>query len=253
VGVPTGLLASDAFNTHPMRLTINGVRETNGPLFEMLATSTSAHEAAGAFESYMRAVFGLEDEQRDPNERRFRSSYLRLLQGWGFDANGSEGAVLKGWVESRFGILPTFHKEPLGRFPSEPWMTYLEEKMSGRFHNNSIHAQLDLLYEYGQWMLSHWFSQARRHVRLFRGVNDFSEHRVVERIGKREVIARQNNLVSFTASRDTADQFGDTILEAEVPVVKILFFNDLLTRHTLRGEGEYLVIGGEYRVKFSYL
>ena len=43
---------------------------------------------------------------------------LVLLQGWGLDANGPAGAVLKGWVESRFGIVPIFHKAPLQRFPS---------------------------------------------------------------------------------------------------------------------------------------
>jgi len=28
--------------------------------------------------------------------------------GWMFNSNGFEGAVLKGWVESRFGIIPNF-------------------------------------------------------------------------------------------------------------------------------------------------
>ena len=58
--------------------------------------------------------------------------------------------------------------------------------------------------------------------------------------------------MSFTARRSIACEFGDTILEARVPLVKILFFNDLLDRHPLKGEGEYLVIGGDYRVTMSY-
>ena len=37
-----------------------------------------------------------------------------------------------------------------------------------------------------------------------------------------------------------------------MPLPKILFFNDLLRHHPLRGEAEYLVIGGDYRVKMSY-
>ncbi len=59
-------------------------------------------------------------------------------------------------------------------------------------------------------------------------------------------------LVSFTSQRGIADEFGDTIIEAEVPVAKILFFNDLLLGHPLRCEAECLVIGGDYRVKMSY-
>ncbi len=254
VGIPTGLLASCAFNEHPLKLRIGGVRETNPALFAMLEDATSVEEAREAFQNYMCTVFGLDAEQRrGEDRRRFRASYLRLLTGWGFDANGPEGAVLKGWVESRFGLLPGFHKRPLGRYPSPAWVAYVEEKMSPRFHNNSIHLQLDLLYEYCQWMLARHFSPGRYHLTLYRGVNDFAEHQVIERTGKREAVARQNNLVSFTAARDVADQFGDTILEAQVPTAKIVFFNALLPGHVLRGEGEYLVIGGDYRVKLAYL
>ncbi|MBI2311496.1 MAG: NAD(+)--dinitrogen-reductase ADP-D-ribosyltransferase [Betaproteobacteria bacterium] len=254
VGIPTGLLASSAFNEHPLKLSINGVRETNPALFAMLEDATCAAEAMEAFQNYMRTVFGLEPQQRrGEGGQRFRASYLRLLAGWGFDANGPEGAVLKGWVESRFGILPTFHKGPLGRYPSPAWIAYVVEKMSARFHNNSIHLQLDLLYEYCQWMLARFLSPGRHHLTLYRGVNDFAEHQLIEPLGRREAIARQNNLVSFSAERDIADQFGDTILEARVPVAKIVFFNALLPGHVLRGEGEYLVIGGDYRVRLAYL
>ncbi len=254
VGIPTGLLASTAFNDYPLPLRINGAREMNKALFEMLGQATAPGEASGAFLAYMGAVFGLELEQRvkQPGGGRFRSSFLRLLQGWGFDANGPEGAVLKGWVESRFGLLPTFHRVLLGRFRSPAWIAYVEEKMSSRFHNNSINAQLDLLYEFCQWMLGRWFAPGRRHLTLYRGINGFDEHRIVARPDRRTAVIRQNNLVSFTANRSVADEFGDTILEARVPVAKILFFNELLPRHPLKGEGEYLVIGGDYRVSVSY-
>jgi NAD+--dinitrogen-reductase ADP-D-ribosyltransferase len=254
VGIPTGLLASVAFNDYPLPLHINGVREMNKALFEMLERATTPEESAEAFLCYMGAVFGLELEQRvkKTGGGRFRSSFLRLIQGWGFDANGPEGAVLKGWVESRFGLLPTFHRTGLGRFPSPAWIAYVEEKMSSRFHNNSINAQLDLLYEFCQWMLGRWLAPGRRHLTLYRGINGFEEHRIVERLDKRTAVIRQNNLVSFTANRFVADEFGDIILEARVPVVKILFFNELLPRHPLKGEGEHLVLGGDYRVRFSY-
>ena len=38
-----------------------------------------------------------------------------------------------------------------------------------------------------------------------------------------------------------------------VPVAKVAFFNTLLPSVPLRGEGEYLVIGGDYQVVASYL
>jgi NAD+--dinitrogen-reductase ADP-D-ribosyltransferase len=255
IGIPTALLASPAFNAHPLPLKIHGVRETNKALFAMLHDATSTDEAVLAFQIYMRSVFDLDQPgERDAlGRKRFRASYLRLLRGWGFDANGKEGAVLKGWVESRFGLLPTFHKTVLGRYPSEAWMSYLEEKMAARFHNNCIHLQLDLLYEYGQRMFRRWLYPGRRHLTLYRGVNDFGEHLIVERLGKNEVIARQNNLVSFTCQREVADQFGDTILEVEVPISKMVYCNELMPGPVLRGEGEMLVLGGDYRVRMAYL
>ena len=260
VGIPTALLASPAFNAHPIPLRIHGARETNRALFAMLHDATRREEAVLAFQIYMRSVFELEAAgERDAlGRKRFRSSYLRLLRGWGFDANGKEGAVLKGWVESRFGLLPTFHKSLLGRYPSAAWMSYLEEKMAARFHNNCIHLQLDLLYEYGQHAFRRWLFPGRRHLTLYRGVNDFGEHQVVEWLARqkgqmREAIARQNNLVSFTTQREVADQFGDTILEVEVPISKVIYCNALMPGPVLQGEGEVLVLGGEYRVKMATL
>lgn len=248
LGLPTWLLADAAFNDDPRPLHISGARETNPALFRMLEESGTAAEAARAFQAYMRAAFGPETGARPG---RYRSDYLRLLQGWSFDSNGVAGAVLKGWVESRFGLFPTFHREPLGRYPSPAWMRYVEQKMSSRFHNNSISLQLDLLYEYCQWMTARHFGGGP-HVTLYRGVNDFDEHEIVERLDGRRFVVRQNNLVSFSARRETAGEFGDTILEAKVPVVKVLFFNALLPGPVLSGEGEYLVIGGDYRVEARY-
>lgn len=256
VGIPTGLLASAAYNDYPVPLKIGGVREMYASLFSMLRQTECASEAGEVFLHYMEVLFGLDHEQRlppeRPNQRRhFRSSYLRLLRGWGFDSNGPEGAVLKGWVESRFGLFPTFHKEILDRFSGMAWVAYVEEKMSSRFHNNAIHTQLDLLYEFGQWAQAHFFSVGHRHLTLFRGVNDFAEHPVVERIDKHRSIVRLNNLTSFTDNRDIADQFGSYILETRVPVTKVLFFNRLIPQAPLKGEAEFLVIGGDYAVTAS--
>jgi NAD+--dinitrogen-reductase ADP-D-ribosyltransferase len=260
LGVPMELLVHCDFNDYPMPLHISGVREMNPNLFEMLARSSDLLDAGEAFTCYMMAMFGIDREQREDTagqgtgaiRRRYRSSFLRLIKGWGYDSNGPEGAVLKGWVESRFGIFPTFHKEIIQRISSRAWTTYVEEKMSSRFHSNSIYTQLDLLFEFCQWALERLVVPGRTHLILYRGINAFDEHQVVERIDKRTALMRLNNLSSFTSDRDIAECFGDTILTVQVPVSKVAFFNTLLSTHPLKGEGEYLVIGGEYRVTASY-
>lgn len=255
-GLPTDFLASCDFNAEPCPVHISGVREMNPKLFEMLDLASSIEEAGEAFDRYMKAVFGLEPEQQKKGaeksgNRRYRSSYLDLIRGWGFDSNGAEGAVLKGWVESRFGIFPTYHKEPIQHISTGAWTTYIEEKMGSRFHGNSIYTQLDLVYEFCAWAAPSVHGAG--HVQLYRGVNSFEEHRISERIDKSHVVMRLNNLVSFSRDRDVASCFGDRILTVDVPLEKLLFFPSLMPIHGLKGEGEYLVIGGDYFVTASHL
>jgi NAD+--dinitrogen-reductase ADP-D-ribosyltransferase len=250
VGVPTGLLASVSFNDFPISLYIRGTREAHAGLFASLNQAGTLEMARQRFYEYMRNTFTLEKKRR--GARRFHASYLQVLEDWGFDANSAAGAVLKGWVESRFGLFPTFHKDPIRRFNSPAWIVYMEEKMSSRFNNNDIQTQFDLLYEFCQWALLRFVATGKKHLSLYRGTNDLRDQQMVQSIDSRTAIVRMNNLASFTSHRGIADEFGDTIIEAEVPVVKILCFNALLAPHTLRGESEYLVIGGDYRVRMSY-
>ncbi len=262
LNVPAERLCSETFNDEPRRLRIGATRREHAVLFEALDESPDAPVAAGLFQRYMAATFGLNPDFSGATgadgRRRFRASYLRLLKGWLFDSNNAEGAVLKGWVESRFGLLPTYHKEPLRRFASDGWRRYGEEKGSTRFHNNNINLQLDLLYEYCQWWMRRGWPEApmpasASHIRLFRGVNDFEEHHIVARPDRRTAVLRLNNLCSFSVERDIAGQFGDYILETWVPLTKVVFFRDILPRYPFQGEGEYLVVGGDYRVTVSLL
>lgn len=263
VGIPTAALASPAFNLAPRPLDLPHVRPTCASLFEMLDEAEDQADAVRAFHAYMAATFCLEAEQRDPRERpdrrpadgtrRFRSSYLRLLRGWVFDTGNAEGAVLKGWVESRFGLLPTWHGEPIDRIPCPAWVRYVEQKMSSRFHGNAIHCQLDLVYTFCQWVLRTHGPGADGHLTLYRGVTSMSEDQILERRGKRDALVRLNSLTSFTGDRNIADCFGDRILTVRVPATKIVFFDGLLPRHPLKGEAEYLVIGGDYLVEMSTL
>lgn len=251
VGVSSQLLASVDFNDFPRRLYISGTRPSHKGLFSWLAESADQADAAERFAEYMSTAFSLAKraERRSDGAAHYsRSSYLKLLQGWGFDSNGPPGAVLKGWVESRFGIVPTFHKEVLAAFPSEAWIRYLEEKLSSRFHNNCIQLQLDILYEYAQWSIERFAPVPGSHVQAFRGIHS-SEARFLDgSLKSRHGVIRLNNLVSFSRSTERAGEFGDIVVSAAVPVAKILLFPGLLNDQVLNGEAEVLVIGGDFEV-----
>jgi len=256
VGVPAPVLASLEFNAHPRPLHIAGTRATHPGLFALLARAGEAGEAREMFAHYMSLSFGLGKPAADAGvaeQRRWKTSYLKLLQGWGLDANGAAGAVLKGWVESRFGLVPAFHRLPLGRFPSPAWMRYLEEKAGSRYHNNAIWQQMDLLFEFCQWMLARFaLLGGGTHVTLWRGSNRVEEQLLQGSLRERCCCVRLNNLVSFSRSREQADCFGDWMFEANVPISKLLFVPGLLNTRSLDGEAEVLALGGDYEVLVSY-
>jgi NAD+---dinitrogen-reductase ADP-D-ribosyltransferase len=273
VGVPAPVLAGAEFNAHPRALHIAGTREAHSGLFALLERSGDLHEARDVFVHYLSIAFGL--RKPEPHElgsldaaeqRRWRSSWRKLLQGWGMDANGPAGAVLKGWVESRFGMVPIFHKAPLGRFPSPAWMGYLEEKSASRFHNNCIHQQLDLLYEFCQWAQRCFAlppsstpasdqgeGHTATHLLLWRGSTHCEEQLVQGSLQDRHCTVRMNSIASFSLSRDDAGCFGDWLFRVRVPRSKVLLLPGLLPGQVLQGEQEVLALGGEYAVEAAYV
>jgi NAD+--dinitrogen-reductase ADP-D-ribosyltransferase len=109
------------------------------------------------------------------------------------------------------------------------------------------------LYEYCQFVIHRFGVPARDWITLWRGVNSYDESTMTEtKLQKGQCLMRMNNLVSFTTSRERADEFGDWILEVKVPVVKLLYFPDMLAKPILSGEGEVLALGGYYKVNASY-
>lgn len=249
--LPPWVIASRHFNDNPQPLEIQGVRGGNRFFFQKLDALSSAEERAVVFNDYMSVKFQLhqwESQATDMAKRSIRNSYLRFLRGWMMDSNSIEGAVLKGWVESRMGLPPTFHRVRIPGIHAEEYMLFAMDRTKGSARTNAINSQLDLLYEYCQYELTKKFP-AERFITLYRGTFDASEHDVLETIGKREQIVRLNNLVSFTSIEERAWEFGFTVWEVRVPLPKIFFFNDLLPNSILKGEGEYMVIGGDYRVR----
>jgi len=56
-------------------------------------------------------------------------------------------------------------------------------------------------------------------------------------------------LSSFTPDAERAFEFGSTVWAVRVPAAKVFFWSQLFPHGILKGEDEFLVIGGLYRVR----
>lgn len=250
--LPPVILGSLTFQQHPAPLYLDGVAELHSALFTNLEQIDVAAARADNFQDYMRSGFLLDhlDEaglhNRSDKKNRRRADYLRILRGWLFDPDGKDAAVLKGWVESRFGLLPRNHQGSVGDINSLPYQHYLAARTQGLYNTNALESQLDLLYTYCQYEVQRQF-RGQSHLILYRGINRINEHEVLHQPARHRYILVLNNINSFTGDRERADEFGDYILEAKVPLSKLVYLPDLLPGR-LSGEDEYLVIGGVYEV-----
>ena len=249
--LPPWAIASRHYNLHPKKLEIQGVRHNGRPLFTRLDALDDPDARGSAFHDFMDVRYQLHQWQREEtlNSRKsLKNSYLRFLRGWLFESNSIEGAVLKGWVESRLGLAPTYHRQAIGDIHSEAYFRYTVERMQGAERTNAILSQLDLLYEFVQYELRRRYP-GQMHMTLYRGIYDFSEHQLLEKLAKNRYVMRLNNLNSFTDDFERAWEFGSKVLETQVPLTKVFFMGGLLPRSLFKGESEVLVIGGEYEVK----
>lgn len=248
--VPSSVLASLDFQQRPERVELDGVAVIHKDLFWRLERLSCPADRAEQFMDYMVVYFSLVSPESagfntNSRIRRNKADYLSLLRGWLFDPDGREGAVIKGWVASRFGLLPRYFG---GRIipDSEEYQRFLRQQSAGVYNTNNLEGQLDLLYTYCHYELVRQRPE-QQHITLYRGVNRLAEHDIVGRMGRRRCVVLLNNLNSFTTNRERADEFGDQILETRVPLQKIFFFNALLPG-VLKGEEEFMVIGGLYEV-----
>ena len=186
---PPRVIASHLFNRNPLPIEIQGVRRAHRSLFARLDRLEDPKARVRAFREYMVLVFqvGKWRKESSPLGRRsLRNSYLRFLRGWMQDASSPEGAVLKGWVESRFGLPPTFHAGPIADLHAPAYVLYLVERMRESARTNAVESQFDLLYEFVQYELR------RRHpgvpaFTLYRGVRNLADYRVLEDPGRNRV------------------------------------------------------------------
>ncbi len=255
--LPAVILGSLTYQQHPVALEIDGILDFHAGLFTTLDSLPDQVTRAQRFMDYMTVRFLLEEPEEAglmpgrQRKSRVNANYLRLVRGWSFDSDGREGAVLKRWVESRFGLLARHHAGSLLDHGGDAYQRYLLEGARGLYATNALEAQLDLLYTYCQYELRREQSAAS-HLRLYRGINRIDDHEILGTCGAGRYRVLFNNLNSFTSHRERADEFGDYILMTQAPLPKVFFYNRLLPG-MLRGENEYVVIGGVYEVEISTL
>ncbi len=243
--LPAVVLGSLTYQQYPSPLLLDGVAELHRDLFVRL--NAAAPEArADVFRDYLTVHFRLERPEdmgfTGRQKGRAKANYVRMIRGWSFDSDSREGAVLKGWVESRFGLMPRYHGQPLRDPSGDAYRRYLEMRSHGLYGTNALESQLDLVYAYCQLELE-CRHPAARHVTLYRGVNRMADHEVLAKGEGGHHVILLNNLSSFTCSRERACEFGDYILSVDIPLSKIFFHCGLLPG-VLQGEDEFLVIGG---------
>jgi NAD+--dinitrogen-reductase ADP-D-ribosyltransferase len=252
--LPATILGGLTFQRSPVALELDGVSQFHHGFFSLLDRLSEAHERASAFSLHMNAAFYLDEPEQagytaQATHNRQKADYLRMMRGWSFDADGREGAALKGWVESRFGLLPRHHGGPIRDFSGEAYRRYLEMRAAALYGTNALESQLDLLYSYCQYELTRQHPDDT-HLTLYRGVNRMDDHETLTTLDDKHRIVLFNSLSSFTANRERADEFGDHLLTARVPMSKIFCYTRLLPG-MLQGEDEYTVIGGLYEVSIA--
>ncbi|WP_337997412.1 NAD(+)--dinitrogen-reductase ADP-D-ribosyltransferase [Oleispirillum naphthae] len=249
--LPPVVLGGLSFQEDPVDLRLDGVFPFHAELFAMLDSLPDRAARAERFIDYMTVHFCLETPEEagaTAKRHRTKADYLRMLRGWFFDSDGREAAVIKGWVESRFGLITRFHKGRLHAGDDAADARFAEERSRGIYATHALDAQLDLLYAYAQYELA---KSAPGHLTLYRGVNAIDDFDILERTGPRAATVVLNAMNSFTADSDRAGEFGDNILTARIPRQKVFCTSDLLPGR-LKGENEVMVIGGAYRVSLHY-
>lgn len=253
--LPPWLIGSEEFQENPSPIEVDGVQITDRRLFERLKQIADPDERGCVFHDYICVKFGLQESEEPHPIPKNKSvySYVHFLRSWGADSNGYAGAVLKAWVESRFGLLATYHDGLLGENLSAR-EAYMLARMRGAAKTIGILMQLDLLYTFCQFELGLRFP-GERWKTLYRGTHDPEEYTAHgkeagnENRFDRTALMQLNNLSSFTSDREVAWEFGSTAWEVKIPLPKIVFFSGLLPSTLLSGESEYLVLGGYYKVR----
>lgn len=245
------IIGSLTFQEHPTNIHIDGVDSLYKELFQRLDLLRSKEERSQLFLDYVDVMFSLNNLEiagyNADKKHRKKATFLKMARGWSFDPDGREAAVLKGWAQSRFGLVPRFHISRIETPDCEAYLKYQEMRSAGIYNTNAVDGQLDLLFSFSQYELKRRYKD-KTHITLYRGVNNINQYELIDKTDKRERVILLNNLNSFTDNKDRAEEFGDYILQADIPITKIIFFHNLLPT-MLKGESEYVALGGLCKVK----
>lgn len=232
---------SAGYNDEPWRCVLPGVRSAHRRLFALLAAKAEQSERARHFGDYMAEAFG--EARNMPG----KGSHLPYVLGWMLDSNGREGAALKSWACSRFGLDATWHGVSLSGDP-EARAAFDAEAGTALAADPAAFEKFDLMYEFAQFELA---TRPFSHVVLYRGTGNLSGSEG----GRRRtgaISVRLNCLNSFTRGFERAWEFGDRVIEARVPTTKIFFDDAIFRTGILTGEEEVIVLGGEYEVALRW-
>ncbi|MCI0507516.1 MAG: NAD(+)--dinitrogen-reductase ADP-D-ribosyltransferase, partial [Gammaproteobacteria bacterium] len=254
--LPAEVLGDLSFQRNPKSLSLDGIAQLHRNFFQQLDAEPDTRLRSQWFTRYMNAHFQLEtlDEagySTALSVNRGRANYLRILRGWFFDSDSQEGAIIKSWVESRFGLVPRYHQGPIRSIEDECYARFAAQRSRGLYNTNALEAQLDLLYSYCQYELARRFPAENSRV-LYRGQNRLQslEHMASENTNKESKLCKTvllNNINSFTEDPARAGEFGDAVMSAVIPFAKLLFFSRLMPG-IMTSEREYAVIGGVYAI-----
>lgn len=250
--LPAVILGSYTFQQHPVPLSIDGVATLHRDLLRRLERINDAGNRAQQFIDYMTVHFRLHAPEAvgltEPSRlNRSKADYRRLLRGWAFDAEGRDAAVMKGWAESRFGLLPRFHQVPIHSSDDNAYHAYQLAVAEGLYNTNSLEAQLDLLYTYCQYELRRQHP-AQTHITLYRGSNGIERIKMAGAAAAATTTLLLNNLNSFSSDLERASEFGDRVFSIAVPLSKIVFYSALIPKY-LKAENEFIVLGGVYECR----
>lgn len=237
--LPANRLGTLEFQRHPEQLILDTVEPLYQPLFQQLQRLPTRDQRQAHFRHYMTQRFDL-SSSRKPS----RMEYPALLGGWREQPNGPDAALLKAWVESRFGLLTRYHGRRITSANDRAYFIAQRDQYS--FSNTTCFAQLDLAYSYSQYEFQQPSEPST--LQLYRGVEDLAEHDVYSSLNQQDYLVLLNNLSAFSADPEQARTHGSCLLQVDVPRSKVLFCPSLFPDSS---PPVYAVLGGLYQVRLG--
>ena len=155
-----------------------------------------------------------------------RSAPMPITCGWfercSFASDGREGAVSStGWRPASAAYPPSRRPAARTRQRALPGVPGPGGGGARRHQLAGVPEPDFLLYTYCQYELARQHP-GEGHLSLYRGINRIDEHETLGREQDGSHLVLSNNLWSFTSERERADEFGDHLLSARVPIPRFL-------------------------------